>query len=86
MHAIVEISLALLWLAGTPTVVDRIEDTTATVCTEYGCYETDTDRLPPGAREGSCVQGGAIVACPDDGTEALRARLGRGDTGADIEL
>ena len=68
--------------------VDAIEaDTARLVAAGGAAFTVPAGLLPAGAKEGSWVRAGFVLADPPpDDAAAIRSRLGRGDDGGDIKL
>jgi hypothetical protein len=69
--------------------VDAIENGRARLLLGRDAFEVPAALLPPGAREGSWLRWSLALApapADDDQGAALRAKLGRGDDGGDIDL
>jgi hypothetical protein len=77
--------------AGSPPLlfVDAVENGRARLLLGREAFEVPAALLPQGAREGSWLRWSlALAPAPpdDDQAAALRAKLGRGDDGGDIDL
>ncbi len=71
----------------TRVFVDAVVGPTARLLLGDKAFDVPATLLPGGAREGSWVRlRVGVVPAPDDGTEALRAKLGQGDPGGTIKL